>query len=129
MWRGTSRFNEGDEVAGFIGFPVRGGGYSQYVCVPESELSHVPNTVTLEAAAALPLAGQTAAQALSKANVTEGDRVLILAGAGGVGHIAVQIAVATKAEVFTTCSERIRLPRHTWRSRSELSICPSVRTC
>ncbi|MGR2702484.1 NADP-dependent oxidoreductase [Vibrio campbellii] len=103
---GTSRFNEGDEVAGVIGFPVRGGGYSQYVCVPESELSHVPNTVTLEAAAALPLAGQTAAQALSKANVTEGDRVLILAGAGGVGHIAVQIAVATKAEVFTTCSER-----------------------
>lgn len=103
---GASRFTEGDEVAGFIGFPVRGGGYSQYVCVPESELSHVPNTVTLEAAAVLPLAGQTAAQALSKANVTEGDRVLILAGAGGVGHLAVQIAVATKAEVFTTCSGR-----------------------
>lgn len=102
----TSRFQEGDEVAGFIGFPIRGGGYSQYVCVPESELSHVPNSVALEAAAVLPLAGQTAAQALSKANVTEGDRVLILAGAGGVGHLAVQIAVATKAEVFTTCSER-----------------------
>ncbi|MCV5387916.1 zinc-binding dehydrogenase, partial [Escherichia coli] len=52
------------------------------------------------------MAGQTAAQALSKANVTENDRVLILAGAGGVGHLAVQIAIATKAEVFTTCSER-----------------------
>ncbi|MGR5066769.1 MULTISPECIES: NADP-dependent oxidoreductase [Vibrio] len=102
----TSRFKVGDEVAGFIGFPIRGGGYSQYVCVPESELCHVPSTVTLEAAAVLPLAGQTAVQALSKANVTEGDRVLILAGAGGVGHLAVQIAVATKAEVFTTCSER-----------------------
>lgn len=102
----TSRFQEGDEVAGFIGFPIRGGGYSQYVCVPESELSYVPNSVALEAAAVLPLAGQTAAQALSKANVTEGDRVLMLAGAGGVGHLAVQIAVATKAEVFTTCSER-----------------------
>ncbi|AXY00339.1 NADP-dependent oxidoreductase [Vibrio alfacsensis] len=102
----TSRFEIGDAVAGLIGFPVRGGGYSQYICVPESELSRVPNTVTLEAAAVLPLAGQTAAQALSKANVTEGDRVLILAGAGGVGHLAVQIAVATKAEVFTTCSER-----------------------
>ncbi|MHA2859760.1 NADP-dependent oxidoreductase [Vibrio harveyi] len=102
----TSRFQEGDEVAGFIGFPIRGGGYSQYVCVPESELSYVPNSVALEAAAVLPLAGQTAAQALSKANVTEGDRVLILAGAGGVGHLAVQIAVAAKAEVFTTCSER-----------------------
>ncbi|MDF5473708.1 zinc-binding dehydrogenase, partial [Vibrio parahaemolyticus] len=37
---------------------------------------------------------------------TENDRVLILAGAGGVGHLAVQIAIATKAEVFTTCSER-----------------------
>ncbi|NMV23355.1 NADP-dependent oxidoreductase, partial [Vibrio parahaemolyticus] len=77
--------------------PVRGGGYSQYICVPETELSHVPSSVTLEAAAALPLAGQTAAQALSKANVNENDRVLILAGAGGVGHLAVQIAIATKA--------------------------------
>ncbi|MCV6022074.1 zinc-binding dehydrogenase, partial [Escherichia coli] len=38
--------------------------------------------------------------------VSECDRVLILAGAGGVGHLAVQIALATKAEVFTTCSER-----------------------
>ncbi len=62
--------------------------------------------MTLEAAAALPLAGQTAAQAINKAGVQEGERVLILAGAGGVGHIAVQIAVAAKAEVYTTCSER-----------------------
>lgn len=102
----TSRFSVGDQVAGFIGFPVKGGGYSQYVCVPETELNHVPQSVTLEAAAVLPLAGQTAAQALTKANVKENDRVLILAGAGGVGHLAVQIAVAAKAEVFTTCSER-----------------------
>ncbi|MCL9773501.1 NADP-dependent oxidoreductase [Vibrio methylphosphonaticus] len=101
----VSHFSVGDEVAGFIGFPVRGGGYSQYVCVPESELSSVPSTVALDAAAALPLAGQTAAQAINKAQVQEGERVLILAGAGGVGHIAVQIAVAAKAEVYTTCSE------------------------
>ncbi|ENI4485977.1 NADP-dependent oxidoreductase [Vibrio fluvialis] len=92
-------------VAGFIGFPLRGGGYSQYVCVPEKELSIIPDAVTLEAAAVLPLAGQTAAQALNKAQVKEGDRVLILAGAGGVGHLAVQIAIAAKAEVYTTCSE------------------------
>ncbi|MGL6171009.1 MAG: NADP-dependent oxidoreductase [Vibrio sp.] len=102
---GVRRFNLRDNVAGFIGFPLRGGGYSQYVCVPESELSLVPDSVTLEAAAALPLAGQTAAQALSKAQLQEGERVLILAGAGGVGHIAVQIALAAKAQVFTTCSE------------------------
>ncbi|MDW6001775.1 NADP-dependent oxidoreductase [Vibrio mangrovi] len=99
------RFQVADQVAGFIGFPLKGGGYSQYISVPESELSYVPPSVTLEAAAVLPLAGQTAVQALNKAQVKEGDRVLILAGAGGVGHLAVQIAVAAKAEVYTTCSE------------------------
>ena len=101
----VERFSVGANVAGFIGFPLQGGGYSQYVAVPESALSAVPDAVTLEAAAALPLASQTAAQALNKAEVKEGDRVLILAGAGGVGHLAVQIAVAAKAEVYTTCSE------------------------
>ncbi|MBF4256652.1 NADP-dependent oxidoreductase [Vibrio anguillarum] len=100
------RFQIGDNVAGFVGFPLRGGGYSQYLCVAESELSLVPDAVTLEAAAVLPLAGQTAAQTLNKAQVKEGDRVLILAGAGGVGHLAVQIALAAKAEVYTTCSEQ-----------------------
>ena len=101
----AKRFVAGDKVAGFIGFPLQGGGYSQYVCVPEAELSLVPESITLEAAAGLPLAGQTAVQALDKASVQEGQRVLILAGAGGVGHIAIQVAVAAKAEVFTTCSE------------------------
>ena len=101
----TTRFVVGDNVAGFIGFPLQGGGYSQYICVAESELSRVPDSVTLEAAAALPVAGQTAAQALNQAQVKEGDCVLILAGAGGVGHLAVQIALAAKAEVYTTCSE------------------------
>jgi NADPH2:quinone reductase len=100
------RFSVNDTVAGFIGFPVKGGGYSQYVCVAESELSLVPSSVTLEAAAVLPLSGQTAAQALNRGQVKEGDRVLILAGAGGVGHLAIQIAVAAKAEVYTTCSEK-----------------------
>ncbi|MGR3073320.1 NADP-dependent oxidoreductase [Vibrio vulnificus] len=99
----AERFVIGDTVAGF---PLEGGGYSQYLCVEEDALSLVPGSVTLEAAAVLPLAGQTAAQALSKAQVKEGERVLILAGAGGVGHLAVQIAVAAKAEVYTTCSER-----------------------
>jgi NADPH2:quinone reductase len=106
LGEGAQAFEVGQEVVGFIGFPLRAGGYSQYVCVPETELTALPNTVALEAAAALPLAGQTAAQAINKAQVQEGERVLILAGAGGVGHIAVQLAVATKAEVYTTCSER-----------------------
>ena len=93
----SERFSVGDNVAGFVGFPLTGGGYSQYICVPESALSLVPDSVTLEAAAALPLAGQTAVQALDKAGVHEGDRVLILAGAGGVGHIAIQVACCGKS--------------------------------
>ncbi|NOH82868.1 NADP-dependent oxidoreductase [Vibrio sp. 03-59-1] len=101
----STRFSINDNVAGFIGFPLQGGGYSQYICVAETDLCAVPDAITLEAAAALPLAGQTAAQAINNAEVKEGDRVLILAGAGGVGHLAVQIAVAAKAEVYTTCSE------------------------
>lgn len=100
----AERFSVGDKVAGFVGFPLQGGGYSQYICVPETELSLVPEATTLEAAAAIPLASQTAVQALDKAGVHEGQRVLILAGAGGVGHLAIQIAIAAKAEVFTTCS-------------------------
>ncbi len=102
---GCEHFQVGNNVAGMIGFPVQGGGYSQYLCVPEHELSLVPDAITLEAAAALPLAGLTAAQAVNLAEVKEGERVLILAGAGGVGHIAIQLAVATQAEVYTTCSE------------------------
>lgn len=101
----AKRFSVGENVAGFVGFPLQGGGYSQYICVSEAALSPVPDAVMLEAAAALPLAGQTAAQAINKSGLKEGERVLILAGAGGVGHLAVQIAVAAKAEVFTTCSE------------------------
>lgn len=102
---GAERFQINDTVAGFIGFPLKAGGYSQYICVAESELSLVPNSVTLEAAAVLPLAGQTAVQALDRGMVKEGERVLILAGAGGVGHLAIQVALAAKAEVYTTCSE------------------------
>lgn len=101
----AERFVVGDNVAGFIGFPLQGGGYSQYVAISESALSLVPESITLEAGAALPLAGQTALQALDKVSLQEGQRALILAGAGGVGHIAIQVAVAAKAEVFTTCSE------------------------
>ncbi|SON48091.1 NADP-dependent oxidoreductase [Vibrio tapetis] len=105
LGEGVTQFELGDSVAGFIGFPLQGGGYSQYLSLDEKVLSRVPDAVTLEAAAVLPLAGQTAAQALTKGEVGANDRVLILAGAGGVGHLAVQIAVAAQAEVYTTCSE------------------------
>lgn len=102
---GVEHLAVGDNVAGLVGFPLSGGGYSQYLAVEEAQLSLVPDAVMFEAAAALPVAGQTAAQTVNKAHIQAGERVLILAGAGGVGHIAVQLAVAAQAEVYTTCSE------------------------
>lgn len=102
---GVEELSVGDAVAGLVGFPLDAGGYSQYLAVEASALSQVPDAVMLEAAAALPVAGQTAAQAINIAGVQAGERVLVLAGAGGVGHIAVQLAVAAQAEVYTTCSE------------------------
>lgn len=101
--QGSQKFNLNDTVSGFIGFPLRAGGYSQYVCVPESELALMPEDISLECAAAIPLAGQTAAQALEKAKIQSKEKILILAGAGGVGHIATQIAVAAKTKVYATC--------------------------
>ncbi|MGR5149908.1 NADP-dependent oxidoreductase [Photobacterium alginatilyticum] len=97
-------FAVGESVAGFVGFPLAGGGYSEYVAVEADTLSQVAKGVPLMNAAALPLAGQTAWQALDKGQVGENDRVLILAGAGGVGHIAIQLAVARGANVMASCS-------------------------
>ncbi|MCG7586700.1 NADP-dependent oxidoreductase [Photobacterium sp. OFAV2-7] len=97
-------FAVGESVAGFVGFPLAGGGYSEYVAVEADTLSQVAKAVPLANAAALPLAGQTAWQALDKGQVGENDRVLILAGAGGVGHIAIQLAVARGANVMASCS-------------------------
>ncbi|RXJ71036.1 NADPH:quinone reductase [Veronia nyctiphanis] len=98
-------FEKGDRVTGLIGFPLGGGAYSQYVAVDASLLSSVPAGVSLATAAALPVCGQTAWQALEKAKLADGEKVLILAGAGGVGHLAVQLAKARHADVYATCSQ------------------------
>lgn len=99
-------FEPGDEVFGLIRFPAEAACYAEYVAAPADQLLLKPPTITHDEAAAIPLAAQTAWQALvHAAEVTEGDRVLIHAGAGGVGHLAVQIAKARGAHVITTASE------------------------
>ncbi|KKC98037.1 NADP-dependent oxidoreductase [Photobacterium halotolerans] len=100
----VTEWREGQRVCGFIGFPLQGGGYSEQVLADADSLSRVPDSVSLAEAAALPLAGQTAWQALEKASVQAGERVLILAGAGGVGHLAIQLACRKGAEVVASCS-------------------------
>jgi NADPH:quinone reductase-like Zn-dependent oxidoreductase len=99
-------FEPGDEVFGLVSFPLQAAAYAEYAAVPAEHLALKPPTMTHDEAGALPLAGETAWQALvHEANVQAGDRVLIHAGAGGVGHIAIQIAKALGAYVITTASE------------------------
>ncbi|MFG6147225.1 NADP-dependent oxidoreductase [Halobacillus sp. B23F22_1] len=83
----------------------RFGTYAEYAAVDEHVLSHLPESISYEQAAAVPLAGLTARQCLVDfAEIQEGDKVLIHAGSGGVGHYAVQIAKSFGAYVATTAS-------------------------
>ncbi len=92
----------GDEVFGLARFPERAGAYAEYVAVPADELVHKPSRLDHAVAAGLPLAGLTAQQVLDHAGVEAGQRVLVHAAAGGVGHLAVQIAKARGAWVIGT---------------------------
>jgi NADPH:quinone reductase-like Zn-dependent oxidoreductase len=102
----VTRFEPGDRVFGMPWFPRVAGGYAQYVTSPARQLARTPDALTDEQGAGLPLAGLTAWQALvDVAEVGEGTRVLIHAAAGGVGHLAVQIAKARGAYVIGTARE------------------------
>jgi NADPH2:quinone reductase len=99
----------GDRVMGMIGFPGGGGAYSEYVVTPAADLAIVPEELDLVAAGALPLAALTAWQALFEvAKLEAGQKVLIHAGAGGVGHFAVQFARERGAHVIATASDANR---------------------
>jgi NADPH:quinone reductase-like Zn-dependent oxidoreductase len=100
---GVSAFAPGDEVMGLVGFPSAGNAYADHVLASPNELVHKPASLTTEQAGALPLVGLTAWQALvGIARVEAGQRVLIHRAAGGVGHVAVQIAKARGAHVVGT---------------------------
>ena len=96
----------GDEVFGYVRRDdVTYGTSAELVPAPERTVTHKPASLSFEQAAALPLVGLTAWQALTESlEVRAGDRVLVHAGAGGVGHVAVQVAVALGAEVVATAS-------------------------
>lgn len=100
---GAARFRPGDEVFGMPWFPREAAAYAEYVTAPSRQLSHKPAALSHIEAAALPMAGLTAWQVLVEtANVCPGQRVLITAAAGGVGHLAVQIAKSRGAYVIGT---------------------------
>ena len=97
----VTQFQPGDDV-----FGVLRGAYAEYACGPESKLVLKPAGVSFEAAAAVPVAGLTALQALRAARVQPGQTVLINGAGGGVGTFAVQIANAFGAEVTAVCGTR-----------------------
>lgn len=102
---GASLFSPGDEVFGMPSFPFQAGAYAEYVAAPSRHFARKPSTLDHLRAAAVPLAGLTVWQSLvDTANIQPGQRVLIHAAAGGVGHLAVQIAKARGAYVIGTAS-------------------------
>lgn len=102
--RGVTAFKAGDAVYGDISNDGLGG-FAEYVAVPQTALAPMPANLSFEAAAAAPLAGITALQAVrDKAQVRAGDQVAINGASGGVGTFAVQIARALGAEVTAVAS-------------------------
>jgi NADPH:quinone reductase-like Zn-dependent oxidoreductase len=102
---GVTRFAVGDAVFGMPWFPRQAGAYAEFVTAPSRHFAHRPARLSEVEAAGLPLAGLTAWQCLVDiADVQPGQRVLVHAAAGGVGHLAVQIAKARGAYVIGTAS-------------------------
>lgn len=103
LGEGVSEFKVGDEVYAYLSL-TKGGGYAEFVAVPAKEAARKPKTDFAEAAA-VPLAGLTAWQALfTQASLKQGQTVLVHGAAGGVGHFAVQFAKSKGATVIATAS-------------------------
>lgn len=104
---GATGVTVGEEVLGMPWFPREAAAYADYVTAPSRQFVRKPVNMTFAEAAGLPLAGLTAWQGLvDVADVRAGQRVLVDAAAGGVGHLAVQIAKARGAYVLGTASPR-----------------------
>jgi len=100
-------FQPGDHVYGMVPVPRVGGSYAEYLSVPVIAIARAPRTLTSIEAAAVPCAALTAWGCINSVGAVQpGQRVLIHAGAGGVGHMAVQLARLAGAHVVTTASER-----------------------
>lgn len=102
----TTEFEVGDEVYGYVRKDtVQGGTFAELVAAPVRTLARKPASLSFEEAAAVPLAGLTAYQAIQRSGVRDGQTVLVHAAAGGVGAFAVQIARSLGARVIGTASE------------------------
>lgn len=104
---GVDRFKVGDKVFAYCRKSIiQWGTYAEYVCLEAENVAYKPTNLSFAQASAFPLSGLTAWQALfDTAKIKPGDSVLIHAGAGGVGSLAIQFAKNAGATVFTTGSK------------------------
>lgn len=99
----VSGFSVGDEVYGCAGGLLElQGTLAEYISADARLIAKKPSNLTMKEAAAIPLVGITAFEGLKRASISEGQKVLVHGGSGGVGHIAVQLAKHFGANVFAT---------------------------
>ena len=97
--QGVTGFSKGQKV-----FGATDGSYAEYVAVPTKDVAPIPNGVTFEQAASVPLGALTAWSVIAEANLKPGQTVVVVGAAGGVGLFAVQFAKAKGAKVFGAAS-------------------------
>ncbi|MCD9618283.1 NADP-dependent oxidoreductase [Chryseobacterium gleum] len=98
-------FKKGDEVFGMVNFFGKGNAYAEYVAAPAAHLALKPQNINHQQAAAASMAASTAYQALvDVAKIKKGNKVLVHAASGGVGHFAVQMAKYFGAYVIAVSS-------------------------
>jgi NADPH:quinone reductase len=102
---GVTAFAPGDEVYGCAGgLADLQGALAEYMLADARLIARKPASLSMREAAALPLVGITAFEGLQRAGTRAGQKVLVHGGAGGVGHVAVQLAKHFGAQVYATCS-------------------------
>jgi NADPH:quinone reductase len=101
---GVTDFAPGDDVYGCAGgLADMQGALAEYMLADARLIARKPASLSMREAAALPLVGITAFEGLQRAGTRAGQKVLVHGGAGGVGHVAVQLARHFGAQVFATC--------------------------
>tara|TARA_R110002126_G_scaffold8957_8_gene41237 strand:- start:1445 stop:2341 length:897 start_codon:yes stop_codon:yes gene_type:complete len=103
--KNVSGFKKGDAVFAYCG--LKFGGYAEYLCLKETDIiEQKPENMSFEEAATTPLGSLTALYFLQKANVSNGQKILIYGASGSVGTFAIQLAKYFGAKVTSVCSQK-----------------------
>lgn len=101
--KNVARFKTGDKVAAYVGSLASNGAYAEWISIPEELIARIPDKLSYEEAAALPMVGMTALQCFKRMQVPKDKPVFISGGAGGVGTILIKLLLANgNHEIYTT---------------------------